>query len=64
MALEHMKAEMLLGYQFFPHPDMATLGVLRLDTENEQHWVLVTKQSLRELAKACTKHLGDLEEAQ
>ncbi len=64
MALEHMKAEMLRGYQFFHHPGSPTLGVLRLDTENEQHFVLVTKQGLLFLARACAKHADELEETQ
>lgn len=32
MVPQSMKAEALRGYQFFPHPDSPSLGVLRLDT--------------------------------
>ncbi len=64
MTLEQQKAEMLRGYRFFPHPDMPTVGILRLDTDTENHFVLVTKQGLQHLADACLKHADDLEETQ
>jgi len=60
MTEESLKAEQLQGYQFFRHPDLPTVGVLRLDTENENHFVLVTKESLQELAKACLQHAKEL----
>ena len=64
MALEQLKAEMLRGYMFFHHPDTPTLGVLRLDTENERHFVLVTKKALRLLSEELAKHADELEEVQ
>ncbi len=64
MSLENQKAELLRGYKFFHHPSMPTLGILRLDTENEQHWVAVTKQLLLHLSETCLKHADELEETQ
>ena len=64
MTLEHQKAEMLRGYMFFHHPDMPTVGILRLDTENHQHFVMVTKKGLQNLADACLKHADELQETQ
>jgi hypothetical protein len=64
MTLELQKAEMLRGYYFFHHPDRPTVGILRLDTENEQHFVMVTKKGLQKLAQACLKHADDLKEIQ
>lgn len=59
MTEERLKAELLRGYKIFPLPNSPTLRVLRLDTENEQHWVLVTKEILQmlsdELAKQAEK---------
>ena len=64
MTLEPIKAEMLRGYRFFHHPDMPTIGFLRLDTENEKHFVMVTRQGLRKLGDACLKHADELSETQ
>lgn len=64
MALEQQKAEMLRGYQFFRHPEQLAVGILRLDTENEQHWLMMTKKSLEELSAACAKHADELPEIQ
>ncbi len=61
MALENINAEQMRGYQFFRHPDSPTLGILRLDTENEQHWVLVTRKTLKMLSDALAKHADELE---
>ena len=61
---EEVKAEALRGYKFFPHPNSPTLGVLRLDTENEQHWVLVNRKSLLMLSDALKKHAEELPEIQ
>ena len=64
MADQQQKAEMLRGYKFFHHPDMPTVGILRLDTENEQHWMMVTKQTLRLLSDALANHAEELQETQ
>lgn len=64
MAEESVKAEQLKGYRFFRHPTTPTLGVLRLDTENEYHWVLVTRQTLLMLSSALAKHADELAEMQ
>jgi hypothetical protein len=64
MALEPVKAEALRGYQFFPHPKSSTLGVLRLDTKNEQHWFLVDRKILLLLSQALIKHADELEALQ
>lgn len=64
MPLENVKAEALRGYQFFPHPESATLGILRLDTANEQHWVLVDRKTLLLLSDALKKHALELEALQ
>ena len=63
MTEKRLKAEMLRAYMFFPHPD-PTLAVLRLDTENEQHWVLVTKETLLELSSVCAEHAESLQTTQ
>ncbi len=64
MTDEPVKAEMLKSYQFFKLPDMPTVGILRLETENENHFVMVTKGGLRKLAEACSKHADELAEIQ
>jgi hypothetical protein len=64
MALESVQAEQLHGYQFFHHPDSVTAGILRLDTENEQHWVMVTRKTLLMLSDALKQHADELEELQ
>lgn len=58
---KQIKAEALRGYKFFPHPNSATLGVLRLDTENEQHWFLVNRETLLKLSDELQKHATDLQ---
>jgi hypothetical protein len=60
----NIRAELLTGYQFYPHPNNPTLGVLRLDTRGEPRWVLVTRKGLLELARACAQHADELIEAQ
>ena len=64
MTLKPVKAEMLRGYFFFRLPDNQTVGVLRLDTENERHIVMVTKEGLQRLSEACLKHAEELQVAQ
>lgn len=64
MTLENIRAEALRGYKFFPHPQSSTLGILRLDTLNEQHWVLVDRKTLLLLSEALAKHAQELEALQ
>ena len=64
MQPENIKAEALRGYKFFPHPDSSTLGILRMDTENEQHWVLVDRKILLLLSDALAKHAQELDALQ
>jgi len=64
MALEPVNAKALRGYQFFRQPNDATLGVLRLDTEGEQHWFLVTRKTLTMLSQVLAKHADELEALQ
>jgi hypothetical protein len=54
--LEHEMAEPLTGHHFFLHADNPGLGILRLDTKNDQRWLLMTRQSLLALSEACAKH--------
>jgi len=61
MALEQQKAELLRGYKIFPVLHDPTLRVLRLDTENEQHWVLVTKQILQMLSDELASQAAKIE---
>jgi hypothetical protein len=49
---------------FFHHPDMPTVGILRLDTDSEQLFVMVTKKGLQKLSDACLKHADELQETQ
>lgn len=64
MAEEQLKAEALRGYKFFPHPQSSTLGILRLDTANEQHWVLVDRKTLLLLSEALAQHAQELDVTQ
>jgi len=57
-------AQALRGYQFFPHPDSPTLGVLRLDTQDDQHWFLVDQKTLIRLAEALQIHAKRLQPVQ
>jgi hypothetical protein len=59
-----ISAGLLTGYQFFPHPDNPTMGVLRLDTKIGFQWVSVTRKGLLSLAEACVKHADELAEVQ
>ena len=61
MALEPVTAEILQGFQFFPHPKDPTLGILRLDTENEKHWILVTRQILLMLSDSLKKNADEMQ---
>ena len=63
MPLEHEMAEALTGHHFFLHADNPALGILRLDTKNDQRWLLMTRKSLlalsrlaRNTPKNCKKH--------
>jgi hypothetical protein len=61
----NIRAPLLTGYRFFHNPSIPSLGVLRLDTkEDEPRWVSVTRKGLLELAKACAKHAEDLQDPQ
>jgi len=40
---------------FFHHPDMPTLGILRLDTESGPWFCMVTKQILQMLSEELAK---------
>jgi hypothetical protein len=62
MPLEHEMAEPLTGHHFFLHADNPRLGILRLDTKNDQRWLLVTHQSLLALSEACARHARELQE--
>lgn len=61
---ELTKADMLTGYKFYPHPHSPTTGILRLETQGESRWLLVTESGLRQLAEACLKHADDLKTVQ
>ena len=50
MPLEHEMADPLIGHHFFLHADNPGLGILRLDTKNDQRWLLMTRQSLLALS--------------
>jgi len=60
MSQEELKAEALRGYHFFPHPTSKTLGILRIDTDPEQHWFLVDRKTLTLLSEALAKHALEL----
>ena len=62
MPLEHEMAEPLAGHHFFLHQDNPSVGILRLDTKNDQRWLLVTRKSLLALSEACAKHAEELQE--
>jgi hypothetical protein len=62
MPLEHEMADPLTGHQFFLHAERPDVGILRLDTKNDQRWLLMTRQSLLALSEACAKHAEELRE--
>ena len=62
MPLEHEIAEPLTGHHFFLHAENPGVGILRLDTKNDQRWLLMTRQSLLALSEACAKHAEELQE--
>lgn len=64
MAIEKMKAYALRGYCFIPHPTSKTLGILRLDTEPEQHWFLVDRKTLLLLSEVLAKHAQEIDPLQ
>lgn len=59
-----LTAEALLGYRFFPHPQSPTLGLLRLDTASDQHWLLVDRKTLTRLSEALAQEAEKLEAVQ
>ena len=61
MPLEHEMADPLIGHHFFLHADNPGLGILRLDTKNDQRWLLMTRQSLL-LSEACARYAEELQE--
>lgn len=61
---EQLTAEALRGYQFFPHPQSPTLGLLRLDTASEQHWMLVDRKTLTRLSEALAQEAEKLDAVQ
>ena len=62
MPLEHEIAEPLTGHHFFLHAENPSVGILRLDTKNDQRWLLMTRQSLLALSEACARHAEELKE--
>lgn len=64
MALDRLTAELLRGYQIYPMPDTPTLSALRLYTENEQHWVLVTRKILLTLSEEFARLAESIEPMQ
>jgi hypothetical protein len=63
--MENLKADLLTGYKFFRNTELApTFGILRLDTEGEPRFVMVTRKGLLALADACRKHADEFEETQ
>jgi hypothetical protein len=61
---QQIEARFLTGCGFFRYPDNPALGILRLDTETQPLWVLVTHKDLLSLAEMCVKHADDLIQAQ
>ncbi len=49
---------------FFQHPESKTLGILRLETEPEQHWFLVDRKTFLLLSEALEKEAQKLEPLQ
>ena len=47
-----------------PHPESPTLGVLRMDTPEKQHWFLVTKRTLLNMAALLQQAAEDLQDVQ
>ncbi len=61
MKLENVTANALRAYRFFPHPTSSTVGILRLDTANEQAWFLVTRKVLLMLSDISKQHADELD---
>jgi hypothetical protein len=57
-----IEAKLLTGFEFLRHPDNPVLGLLRLGTEREDLWVLVTRKHLLSLAELGLRHANDLTE--
>jgi len=47
---EQIEAKLLTGFELLRHPDNPALGLLRLMTEPEDVWVLVTRKHLLSMA--------------
>jgi hypothetical protein len=62
MPIEHEMAEPLAGYHFFLHQDDPSHGILRLDTSNDQRWLLVTRKTLLALSQACAQYAEELQD--
>jgi hypothetical protein len=60
MPIEHEMAEPLTGHHFFLHADKPDVGILRLDTQSDQRWFLMTRESLLALSAACARHAEEL----
>jgi hypothetical protein len=63
MPLEHEMADLLTGHHFFLHQENPSLGILRLDTKDDQRWWLVTRKNLIALSKVCAKYAEELKDA-
>ena len=61
---QQIEAAFLTACKFFRHPDNPAVGILRLDTETQPLWILVTHKDLLSLAEICVKHADDLIQAQ
>jgi hypothetical protein len=62
--MERMQADLLTGYEFARSPTDPTLGLLRLNTKGEPHFISVTRKGLLKLADACRECADELEEIQ
>lgn len=61
---KQIEATFLTACKFFRHPDNPAVGILRLDTETQPLWILVTHKDLLSLAETCVKHASDLIQTQ
>ena len=64
MVAEDIHAELLRGYKIFDFPEDATLVALRLDTENQQWFCLVSREILLKLSDALAEEADKLEPLQ
>ncbi len=61
MAPQQQKAELLRGYKIGPHPELPTVALIQLDTDNTKYFFLATREILTKLSSEFSKRAAALE---